>query len=202
MISDDEIGKMLAEYNSWFNKYGDSHLSVGWNKPKAVIRFKIFLDEFRAILNDKECIVLDLGCGLAHFYQYLLNEKISCQYVGVDINPRFIKYCKELYPLQTFVCETVENLEISADLIFASGLFNRKFINSPEFIKKVYLYAEKASKVGFALNFLDINAITKYEKNYYSSACEVTRLFSRDKLYGYKIDASTLSGEFTFFAYK
>jgi len=202
MINKNEINKMLSDYDSWFEEYGDSYLSVGWNKPKANDRFQIFLDEFNSFLINNELVVLDLGCGLAHFYQYLKERKINVTYIGVDINPKFIDFCQKKYPDQQFICDSIENLKLSCDIIIASGLFNRRFKESLKFIESTFKFAEKSARVAFAFNFLHDKALKKYPLNYYSSVSALENLYSRKYLSGFKIDASTIKGEFTFFGYK
>lgn len=202
MIENSEISKMISDYNTWFQIHGDSHLSVGWNKPKSKERFEIFYREFSPLLLKRRMTVIDLGCGLAHFYQYLKEKNIDVNYIGVDINNRFIAYCKEKYPEQSFICASVENIAIHSDIIVASGLFNRRFSNSSDFINLIFNFAISNSKIAFAFNFLHANALRKYEHNYYAAVGDIESLFSRDKLAGFKVDANSVKGEFTFFGYK
>ena len=128
-MNDLEAKQMILDYNEWFKIYGDNYQSVGWNKPKADERFNIFYDEFKYLFDNNNCTIIDLGCGLGHFYQYLLDKGIKCDYTGVDINPNFIDFCKNKYTNQKFICKSILDINLSADIIVASGLFNRKFEN-------------------------------------------------------------------------
>lgn len=53
--------------------------------------------------------VLDVGCGVADFWDHLHLRGLNCDYVGVDIASGMIKLCRERYPELRF--ESVDTLE-------------------------------------------------------------------------------------------
>lgn len=55
---------------------------------------------------DKDCIVLDAGCGYGRWSEYFSQEK----YTGVDFSPDFIDKAKVKYPNYNFVVSNLKSL--------------------------------------------------------------------------------------------
>ena len=56
--------------------------------------------------------ILDLGCGNARFYDFLLKNNLNPDYYGVDSSEEFIKSNQEKYPNAKFgVKDLVENID-------------------------------------------------------------------------------------------
>ena len=201
MITPDEIARMNDDYDNWFKKYGDSEQAVGWNKPKSAIRFKIILDKIRELVNE-ETLILDLGCGLAHFLHFLNINGVYCKYIGVDLNDNFIYHNRIKYPEHVFIKSNVLDLNVEADIIVASGLFNRRFDNSQNYIIETFNFAQMNAKKAFCFNYLHSMALRKYETNYYVNVGFLENHINRAYMAGFSIDASSLPGEFTFFGFR
>ena len=67
--------------------------------------------------------VLDVGCGLCHLYE-LLDVK---EYVGIDIDPRIIKWARKRHPDLILGVGSVYDLSIWGiyDTVYAIGLYRR-----------------------------------------------------------------------------
>ena len=130
MINDYELKKMNQDYCQLYEEYGDNERSLGWNKPKQRHRYDILfkmITKRSQLLFKKDIKLLDIGCGLAHFLSYLNEKKFSGIYVGVDANKIFVEKCRKKFPQKEFFCEIVSDYYYNADIIVASGIFNRKF---------------------------------------------------------------------------
>ena len=205
MITRDELELMNSEYTSLLKKYGDNEKSLGWNKPKQGLRFEIML---RMIKNKyqskstKKLRLLDVGCGLAHFFQYLKKNNFDVNYVGADANSDFIKHCRKKYPNEKFYNEIIEDHFYDANIICASGVFNRKFDKSLEIIKSFLTNSQKSDAEVVVVNFLHVSALQKYPNNFYTSLADIESVIDRNHINGFEIDGVSLPGEVTVGFYK
>jgi SAM-dependent methyltransferase len=117
-------------YKECFLKHGDNHLGVDWpNKEDTIKRHEVMYDiikEDNTKIN--EVTILDFGCGLGHFYEWLLTKDIRPHYYGLDINTEFYNVCKMKYPNNTFYnldILTTEELP-TFDYIIINGVFTEK----------------------------------------------------------------------------
>lgn len=66
--------------------------------------------------------ILDIGCGPGTIVSYLP----SCDYVGFDLNPKYIEIAKAHFPRAQFVCERVSQFSLanekSFDVVMALGI--------------------------------------------------------------------------------
>lgn len=70
--------------------------------------------------------VLDVGCGQADFYAWLLARDIRCDYSGLDLSPAMVAHCRARYSKNSFeVCNLLEQDPPAEnyDFVFASGIF-------------------------------------------------------------------------------
>jgi SAM-dependent methyltransferase len=105
--------------------------------------------------------ILDFGCGLADFYEFLKNElKINVKYYGVDIVPDFIEIAAAKYPEANFTNEDILETDFleknKFDYIFCSQVFNNRYTagNNVEFSEKVMGKLFAACKEGLAMDFI------------------------------------------------
>jgi len=71
--------------------------------------------------------VLDVGCGFADYYSYLIEKGINIHYTGIDIVPELIESASAAYPdLDLQVRDLQENpfSESSFDYVICSQVFN------------------------------------------------------------------------------
>ena len=67
--------------------------------------------------------ILDVGCGVAHFYEFLKNQGWKGEYLGIDPNKEAIEIIDEDI---NAMCGTIEDLPdfMKYDWVIASGVFN------------------------------------------------------------------------------
>lgn len=195
MPSKDELEKMILEYGSWYKNYGDSHEAVGWNKPKNIDRFEQLLHFWNDELPNKK--IIDLGCGLAHLAGFIEMRNLPYGYTGIDINSNYIEINRSKFPQYEFHCYGAADLANSADFIVASGLFNRKFNDSPTFLRETVKKMIDNSVIGCSFNCLSSTAMKKHSQNYYVSMGDVEEIIDRTLLDGFVIDGDSIPGELT-----
>ena len=110
-----------------YSRYIDEHDKntvecVGWldGHENALIRFQKI---YEAGIDDNDS-VLDVGCGVAHFYTYLKRDKEwNGQYLGIDPNKKAIDLIDEDI---NAMHGTVEDLPdfMKYDWVIANGVFN------------------------------------------------------------------------------
>ena len=94
-------------FEKLLEKHGDSHLSLDWNsKPSQDIRYAVFLELIGYTNKTKDFSILDIGCGLGHFYDYLkkngLIREFGIKYSGIDISGKLIEAARRKNPDVTF----------------------------------------------------------------------------------------------------
>ena len=97
---------------------------VGWldGEQNAVKRNEII---YEAGIGKNDS-VLDVGCGVCHFYDYLKEQGWECEYLGIDPNQKALDLVREEIDTK---CGIIEDLNgdtemLSWDWVIASGIFN------------------------------------------------------------------------------
>jgi SAM-dependent methyltransferase len=158
-------------YNVQRRKWSDNAQKVGWtSKHNQIVRFQKLLDV--GVLNRET--IIDFGCGYGDLYDYIKKKKLEIKYIGVDINPEYIKDAIETHrtnfkhldsfeqDCKFYVIETVDDIKDRYDWFFASGSFTLSF-TFPEILNilsKVYARSTR----GVAFNLLKYPGITTYTR--------------------------------------
>ena len=116
------------KYENDLKIYGQNHRGVGWPRKKdAIKRYEVMS---KLIKNKKsKNSILDLGCGLSHFYEYLKLKKFKIKYVGVDISSKMIAISKKKYPNNLYYVLDIlkdHSKMPKVDYIIINGLFTHK----------------------------------------------------------------------------
>ncbi len=157
---------VLERYQTRFYREGETPKTLGWGCREDQ------LERFRAIcennsLNGKT--ILDLGCGFADFYGYLLETGVECNYIGTDIIPEFIELCREKYKGGTFIHANIllERDKIpETDIVVTTGTLNLKLnlidnlVYTENFMKEAFAKAKEA----FVVDFLSSHLTKDYPK--------------------------------------
>lgn len=107
-------GKILVRhYEACFEKFGDSARGVDWpSESCAKLRHSV-MDGIMGPLDlsrPKNLVsVLDYGCGLGHFYEYLERGKRPIRFTGVDASSAFVNHCRSKFKgVEFFVGDILE----------------------------------------------------------------------------------------------
>jgi SAM-dependent methyltransferase len=164
--------EIAEHYNSCFEKHGDNNLGVDWpNYKDTLTRHKVMFEvtRFGNQTPKKPISLLDFGCGLGHFYEWIRNEKIEVNYSGLDINENFYNLCKNKFPNLEFFHKDILKDEIlpNYDYIICNGVFTEKRNLTQDemfdFLKKTISVLWKKTDVGISFNVM--SKLVDWERN-------------------------------------
>ena len=81
------------------------------------------------ILDSDRTVVLDVGCGLSNYYEYLISKKFIGEYIGIDVSLEMLEISKLKFPKNLYMCGELEEIQADVkevDFIVSSQTFNRK----------------------------------------------------------------------------
>jgi SAM-dependent methyltransferase len=140
-------------------RHGDTFQGVGWTKSQENTdrRYQVMLD---LLPNQEPCTLLDLGCGAAHLYDYMMSRGQSqvC-YSGLDLSPAYLALCRAKFPHLTFYDADLISGDASVpvhDYVLLNGVFNYKSDCSHEamwaYCQALLLRAWPLARKGLAVN--------------------------------------------------
>lgn len=145
------INKILNYYNRpFYSSSQNNYRKVGWlSKEDQNNRFKCLLN----IGVKENDYILDYGCGLGDLLNYINDNNLNINYLGVDINPDFIEKNKNKYGEEYFkLINNYNNIKEKFDWFIASGTFTVYTSNIDLFYTIKYFY-NKVNK-GLSFNLL------------------------------------------------
>ncbi len=167
----DEIERIDNEtvdrYNKRFEKYGVEAKTLGWGcKDDQIIRFTTAI----TYTDFSGKSVLDIGCGFADFYHFLINKGIKIKkYKGIDINGKLIQVAKKRFPQNEYEVRNIllENYgKIQGEIVTLFGLLNFKLneINNLNYTRIMIDAAWKIAKETLIVDFLSTHLTKSYPK--------------------------------------
>lgn len=172
----------LAQVGRYYSEklaaHGASPRGVDWNGAESQrLRFEQLL---RVCEGAAQFSINDIGCGYGALLDYLVEQRKSVDYLGVDIAPAMIAKAEELHrgrPGCRFLAG--ERADRVADYAVASGIFNVKLSASDAAWRSHVLRSlealDAAASHGFAFNCL-----TRYsdpprmrDDLFYADPCEL-----------------------------
>ncbi len=142
---------IVEKYTKLVGKYGLSYRTLDWGSQKSQqLRFKI-LSEIAPLEGTS---VLDVGCGLCDFYEYLQNKGINANYYGIDITPNMVKKAQQRFPGVTIELKDIvlSNDLPSFDYVVASGIFY--LLPSVRHVEDIIKAMFSVARLGVAFNSL------------------------------------------------
>jgi SAM-dependent methyltransferase len=110
-------------YQNAFNTYGEGPKGLHWGDYFSMaVRFRNLVDG----LDIKGRSVLDAGCGMGDLLPYLHAKTDDFAYLGMDINPDFVKVAKKRYEGHNFEVGNPFDgkLDRRFDIVISSGVMN------------------------------------------------------------------------------
>ncbi len=154
----------LERYQTRFYREGETPKALGWGcKEDQLERFKTICEN----VDLKGKTVLDLGCGFADFYGYMLEKNIECNYIGVDLIPEFVTCCKEKYKNATFLNENImldsERIP-TADIVVTTGTLNLKLrlMDNLRYTENFMKLAFEKAREAVVIDFLSTHLTKDY----------------------------------------
>src|SRR5262245_9232033 len=87
--------EIQENYRRHFSAFGDSAEALQLSKEGQLFRFQKLIK----VASLTNATILDLGCGLCHFYEFLSSQVgNNFSYTGIDITDELIAFSKKKYP--------------------------------------------------------------------------------------------------------
>lgn len=166
--------KIIDYFERCLAEHGDTPQGVDYNgRQSQYQRFEILA----AVASLEGKSVLDVACGLGHFYDFLREHSItSKEYKGVDISPVMIERAKQRYPELQFSTEDLlaetEPVEPIFDYVICCGLFHLRANNTEaewaQFTEAMIARMYKYARYGLAFNMMTDQVDYKVDRLYYA----------------------------------
>ena len=195
---DDKLNITL--YEKLVKEHGDDFKSLNWGSSiSQEKRFEIL----STIGNIENSSILDVGCGLSHFYDWLKRNEIKVNYSGIDITPIMVEKSQKKFPEATFFNGTILNTNLSKysfDYVFASGIFYLRSENPIDYMKKTIIKLYELAIIGIAFNNLS-SWFKDSDQEFYADPIEVL-IFCKSITSKIVFRHDYHNSDFTIFLYK
>jgi SAM-dependent methyltransferase len=170
-LSDQIAGKeKIAEYfEKLLEKHGDHYLSLDWkSKESQHVRFTVLMDMLAYTDKQKNFSMLDVGCGIGHFYEYLnssgIMDKFKIKYTGIDISQKMVEFAKKKFPGVDFrmVDLIQDKFDKKYDYVVSSGAFNIRMSDlelHKASVRQIISRMFRLCTFGTAVNFLSKSSL-------------------------------------------
>lgn len=143
--------QLINHYEDCLARHGDSHRGVDWpNEQDAATRYQVMLEVIRS--QDIPVSLLDFGCGAAHLYEYIQQQKLGwIEYAGLDLSSQFIALAQAKFPERCFyqadILATDETTVPSFDYLLLNGVLTEKLDMS---FDEMWNYTQRLLRAVFA----------------------------------------------------
>ena len=156
--------RVVERYSNRLRQFGVDPRTLGWDRQESQFaRFGIASQT----LSFGGRSVLDLGCGLADFYEHLRQDPVTtpASYSGVDINPDLVEVCRKRFPDARFDVRNVLRDPYGDerwDVVTMFGLLNLRFSEfsnedyAQQFIAEAFRMCKEALVVDMLSNWTDV----------------------------------------------
>jgi SAM-dependent methyltransferase len=201
----EQAGSIENYYQELFKKFGDSHETVRYSSKESQLkRYKTLIK----VGDLTDCTVLDFGCGVGHFLEFLHSQHQSIEkYTGLEIVPEMLTFARNKYPTASFFSPTELN-NLSYDYGFVSGTFNDKMKNNRGFWQDTIVDLFSKCKRGIAFNMMS-TYVDFQNRNLFYENPEYVFKFVKNNLtpyvtlrHDFETKENTIPFEFVIYAYK
>ena len=176
---------------------------VGWGSADSQEKRFSVLTEIGDLDNDT---ILDVGCGLGAYFDYIHNAYPNLSYTGVDINPNMIQGAQQRHSDIEFIHTDITSdshalNDRKFDYVFLSGALNLSTDKHHEKIESIVKEMFSMANKGVAANFLSIFSDYLTPGYYYCNPEDILQLaFSITKKVVLRHDY--MPHDFTIYLYK
>jgi hypothetical protein len=172
----DLLTEVAQYYSTKLAEHGETPQGVDWNGENGQ---KLRFEQLCKIIETENTFSInDLGCGYGALYDFLVSQKKSFSYLGVDVSKGMIRAAEVSYkgcPQARFALSNEPDQV--ADFGVASGIFNVRMGRSDDewrmYLETTLDLLDRSSRIGFAFNCLttysDANKMHNYL--YYADPC-------------------------------
>ena len=125
-LAQDDRDSIVARYTTRFQQYG---IDIRTLSPGSEAKHRIQHTVHSSVGELLGTTILDVGCGLAHYYAFLKERGLQVRYIGYDIVPVFIEINRERYPEAEFVLRDVscDGIAHTPDYVTMCQVFNNRY---------------------------------------------------------------------------
>ncbi len=150
--------------------------------------------------------MLDVGCGLGTYYEFLKASGVRTRYTGYDLVPEFIAANRERFPEARFLVRDIleDGFDCAAvDFVSMSQVFNNRYLYSDnlEVAHEVMRRAFAICRAGLSVDFLTTYVDYREDYLHYFSPEEMYR-FSKSIAPSVVLRSDYLPFEFTMYLYR
>lgn len=154
-LNQDDKKNVVQRYKNRIEQHGVTFESLSsGSEEKQRIRHQVHA----SVLYGDKPSVLDVGCGLGQFRQYLSDNNHSVAYTGYDIVPEYVDACRERYPEDNFEGRNIfeTGIEGQYDSIILCQVLNNRYEKSSnmEVMKFALEHCFEHSKVSVSIDML------------------------------------------------
>lgn len=201
----EQAGSIENYYQALFKEFGDSHETVRYSSKESQLKRYNTLIKIGDL---SKCTVLDFGCGVGHFLEFLTSRHQSIgKYTGLEIVPEMLTFARNKFPNASFFPPTELN-RLSYDYGFVSGTFNDKIKNNRRFWQNTLVDLFSKCKRGIAFNMMS-TYVDFQNKNLFYENPEYVFKFVKNNLtpyvtlrHDFETKKHTIPFEFVIYAYK
>lgn len=126
MIDDRDRKTIIDRYSERFHQFG---VDIRTLNPGTAERHRLQHEVHASAGEMNGKTILDIGCGLGHYYEFLRDKQLDVDYIGYDIVPEFIESNRERFPDARFEVRDVsaEGIAHEADYVVMCQVFNNKY---------------------------------------------------------------------------
>ena len=177
VLHPDDVSHVLNRYQQRIAEHGPTFASLNsGNEQKQALRHGVLASALRGAKPS----ILEVGCGLADFYRYLVQHRQECSYSGYDIVPEYIAECRQTYPQAEFELRNifVDGIEGTYDTIAMSQVLNNRYEKSDnmQVMRRALELAFEHSRVSVAVDMLSTYVDFRNADLFYYSPEEIFRM--------------------------
>lgn len=154
MAERDNKKQLVENYRKLFLKHGDTPEGVQWSLDGQLFRFRRLAE----VGDLRNASILEIGCGLGHFYPFLKERFGNLTFTGLDLVPETVEFASRKYPEAKFVCRDIlmEGWSGIHDYCLISGVFNNAMPgeDATAFMLRMIDAAFLCCRKGMAFNFI------------------------------------------------
>jgi SAM-dependent methyltransferase len=174
MTGDSRFGRIAKFYDTLVDRLGHVAGATDQSEQSRRLRFRALAD----VTNLDNKRVLDVGCCIADYADYLQERFKNVSYVGIDISARMIDEAKRLRPNLELRLGNIldDTLNEKFDVVTANGIFYLLGKDAAEVIPQVIRRMYDASSCAVAFSTLSSWAPVKEEGEFYADPLETIKI--------------------------
>jgi SAM-dependent methyltransferase len=126
VLSDRDVNQLVERYAARFGQHGDDPRALNIGDPE---KYRRQHSVHAAVGPLDGATVLDIGCGLGYFYDFLRQHHNGVRYIGYDVVEPFIDTNRKKFPEATFRVVDISRDPItdSYDYAIMCQVFNNRY---------------------------------------------------------------------------